>query len=328
MLTILSVAIGLILVLLLMSILSSTVHDIIALFLSLRGKHLKATLKDMLGSDMFKDFDQHQFYQQLYGRTWLTKSSLPSWVKKETFSAIVHDELQKLEGGNLAEKIASVENKQLRELLGFLVRESDGYVSGFKAQLENWFDQVMERGSDYYGAATKWRLFFIGLVLSVFLNADTIGIYQRLGNDPELREKMVKAAEQIAAADTLPVVKRDSNLVQYISNAKQFVGTQLNEMHSPLGLGWNETAQRESIPYWLAKLLGFMLTGIAVTFGASFWFELLKKILSVKNTLAGGGGGDSDTTFAARRSFNMPEQGDSNMIGEISEEYLAKKSKK
>lgn len=325
MLTILSVAIGLILVLLLMSILSSTVHDIISLSLSLRGKHLQSTLKGMLGG-MRQEFEQHQFFQQLRSaertKTWFTSSSLPTWMQKETFSAILHDELQKLEGGNLAEKIDNIQDKNLKELLGFLVRESNGTVGGFKTQLENWFDQVMERASDFYATGTKWRLFFIGLVLAVGLNADTIGIYRRLSADPELRMKMVEAAERIAAADTLPAVQRDSSLKKYITNASQFMGTQLNGMESSLGLGWTEPNQANSIPDWLVKLIGFILTGIAVTFGASFWFDLLKKLLSIKSSIGGGG---SEGNYASRRSFNMPEGIDAEPIGELSEEHLAKK---
>jgi hypothetical protein len=328
MLTILSVAIGLILVLLLMSILSSTVHDIIGLFLQLRGKHLQATLKDMLGSGMFANFKDHPFYKQLHGRAWLDKNTLPTWVKKETFRAILHDEVLKLDGNNLAEKIASVENKELREVLQFLVRESRDSVQSLKHNVDDWFEQVMERASDYYAGATKWRLFFIGLVLAGALNADTIGIYQRLSTNTELREKLVAAAEKIAAADTIPAIQRDSNLTKYIGNASQFMGTQINDLQSPLGLGWNEPLQGHDIMYWLFKILGIILTGIAVTFGASFWFELLKKILSVKNTITGGGN-TSNTSFpASSRSMAMPSGPSDDAIGEISPEYLAQKSKK
>jgi len=155
------------------------------------------------------------------------------------------------------------------------------------------------------------------------LNADTIGIYQSLSKDPELRDKMVQAAERIAAADTLPVVARDSSLKKYIGNASVFISNQLGELQSPLGLGWNKPSEKESIPFWVVKLLGFILTGIAVTFGASFWFDLLKKMISLKDTVGGKAGG-TDINFASRRSFNMPEGTDAEPIGTVSDEYLAK----
>jgi hypothetical protein len=184
--------------------------------------------------------------------------------------------------------------------LEYLVRESDGTIGGLKAKMENWFDEVMERSSAYFSRATKWRLFFIGLILAACLNADTIQIYQTLAADPELREKVVQAAERIAATDTLPQVTRDSSLRNVLGSTQHFLSTQLDALDSPLGLGWNSTQTQQTLPGWLIKLAGFLLTGIAVTFGAPFWFDLLKKLLSLRNAV-GGGADDS-----ARRNSPPP----------------------
>lgn len=302
MLTILSVAIGIILVLLLMSILTSTVHDIIANMLSLRARHLKKSLSGMLG-ETCDEFLQHPFFKQLTYADHNRKSNyaLPDWVDKKTFSAVLHDVLQgKYSGANLADKIQNVQDPQLRSILEYLVRESDGTIGGLKAKMENWFDEVMERSSAYFSRATKWRLFFIGLILAACLNADTIQIYQTLAADPELREKVVQAAERIAATDTLPQVTRDSSLRNVLGSTQHFLSTQLDALDSPLGLGWNSTQTQQTLPGWLVKLAGFLLTGIAVTFGAPFWFDLLKKLLSLRNAV-GGGADDS-----ARRNSPPP----------------------
>ena len=330
MLTILSVAIGIILVLLLMSILSSTVHDILSSMLSLRAKHLKKALSGMLGEHC-DDFLKHPFFKQLtyadHNRS--ANYALPDWIDKETFSAVLHDLLQdKHDGENLAEKIQAIKDPNLRKILEYLVRESDGTIGGLKAKMENWFDEVMKRSSAYFTRATKWRLFFIGLVLSAVLNADTIHIYQALSTDPELREKMVQAASQLAASDTLPSVARDSSLKQYIANTKGFMNEQLGEMQSPLGLGWSNTEENRNMPWWLIKLAGFLLTGIAVTFGATFWFDLLKKLLSLRNS-AGGSADNTGTGsgFGASRGFSGPPLQDINSepIGTIQPKPSKKK---
>ncbi|MBK9337307.1 MAG: hypothetical protein IPM98_12310 [Lewinellaceae bacterium] len=57
-------------------------------------------------------------------------------------------------------------------------------------------------------------------------------------------------------------------------------------IRSPLGLGWDSTESGQGLPWWLVKLAGLLLTGIAVTFGAPFWFDLLRKMLSLRS---GGG---------------------------------------
>ena len=324
MLTILSVVIGINLVLLLMSILSSTVHDIISSILSLRGRHLRKTLIDMLG-DQAESFFNHPYFKQLIyadkNNKLITPYSLPDWINKETFSAILNDVLQAAQNGeNMAEKINKIEDPGIRNMLQFLVRESDGTIGGLKAEMENWFSQVMERSSSFFARATKWRLFFIGLVLAVILNADTIQIYQRLSTDPELREKMVSVAEKIAAADTIPTIARDSVLKITVQNTKTFLSEQLEGLESPLGLGWNGPEHANSFPDWLIKILGFLLTGIAVTFGAPFWFDLLKKMLAIRNTVGGGSSGsDSSGGGPARRSINPPQDNDAEPIGTVSD---------
>lgn len=331
MLTILSVVIGINLVLLLMSILSSTVHDIISSMLSLRGRHLRKTLMDMLG-DQAENFFNHPYFKQLIyadkNKNLITPYSLPDWINKETFSAILQDVLQASKNGeNLAEKISKIENDDIRNMLQFLVRESDGTIGGLKTEMETWFSQVMERSSSFFARATKWRLFFIGLVLSIILNADTIQIYQRLSTNPDLREKVVSIAENFAAADTIPEIAHDSMLVSSIKHTQNFLSEQLQGLESPLGLGWTDPENAKSFPDWLIKILGFLLTGIAVTFGAPFWFDLLKKMLAIRNTVSGGSSGSSDNSggSSSRRSINPPQDKDSEPIGTVSEDKPSKK---
>ena len=331
MLTILSVAIGIILVLLLMSILSSTVHDIISSMLSLRGRHLRKTLTDMLG-EQTENFFSHPFFRQLIyadkNKNLVKPYSLPDWIDKETFSAILHDVLQDSgDGNNLAEKINKISDPNLKRLLEYLVRESDGTIGGLKAKLENWFEQVMERSSAFFARATKWRLFVIGLVMAALLNADTIHIYQALSTNPELREKIVQVADKLAAADTIPAIARDSSIKQTVANAQSFLSSQLGGLESPLGLGWNEPDDKKSLPDWLVKLAGFLLTGIAVTFGASFWFDLLKKMLALRNSAGGGSGGgasDNSGTSSSRGASGPPQNIDAQPIGTVSDSDKSK----
>jgi hypothetical protein len=156
------------------------------------------------------------------------------------------------------------------------------------------------------------------LVLATLLNADTIHIYQVLSTDPELREKMVQVADKLAAADTIPAVARDSSVKQTLQNAKTFLSSQLGSLESPLGLGWNEPEQKRSIPDWLIKLVGFLLTGIAVTFGAPFWFDLLKKMLALRNS-AGGGSNENTGTSSSRSAGPPPQNIDAEPIGTVSD---------
>lgn len=54
-----------------------------------------------------------------------------------------------------------------------------------------------------------------------------------------------------------------------------------------LPLGWDRT-NPELFPQnrnsWLLKILGWLLTAVAVSLGAPFWFDLLNKFISVRGS--------------------------------------------
>lgn len=288
MLTILSVVIGLVFVLLLFSLLTSTVMEIIAAFLSLRGKHLLKTLENMLGGKI-GEFLKHPFFQQLSyattGKSGITPYCLPGWVNKGTFSSILFDILGSEDETEMAQKIKNLPDSDLKRLLQYLLRESDGTIAGFKKKVEHWFDEVMERASDWYKRATKWWLFGVGLALAAAFNADTIQIYKSLSANSTLRQDFVNiATEYTEKHDRVAPLDLNKPLEQATTEAKELIQTYKNVVESPLGLGWTEQQGGGSIPWWLIKLAGLILTGIAVTFGAPFWFEILKKLISIRSS--------------------------------------------
>ncbi len=286
-LTILSIIIGLVFVLLLFSLLTSTVMEIIAAMLSLRGKHFLITLQNMLGSKT-NDFVGHPFFKQLsyaaHRKTTLSAYKLPEWISKNTFSAVLVDILHSDQPGDISQKIANLPEGDLKKLLSFLYRQSDGTVKGFRDRCEQWFDAVMNRASDWYKRSIKWWLFGVGFVLAAIFNADTIKIYQSLSANSTLRQDFVAMAEKtVAKTDSVPAMNLDKSLEQATGDFKNLTKVYTEVVQSPLGLGWTESQGGGNLPFWLIKILGLLLTGIAVTFGAPFWFEVLKKLIAVKN---------------------------------------------
>jgi hypothetical protein len=304
MLSILSVIIGLVFVLLLFSLLTSTVMEIVAAMLSLRGKHLLVTLQNMLG-EKSEVFINHPFFRQLsYAahrskKGGLTNYKLPAWVSKSTFSTILYDILHEEEGENLQSKIDKMPDDDLKKLLTYFLRNSDGTVQGFQGRIEHWFDEVMERSSDWYKRALKWWLFGVGMILAVLFNADTIQIYQSLSANSANADAIVKAAETFSAGrQNVAAPDFSKGLDQAIPEFKALANTYKSVVQSPLGLGWNENENGQGgLPWWLVKLAGMILTGIAVTFGAPFWFEVMKKLLSIRSSNVSGGSSDNYRTI-------------------------------
>ena len=78
-------------------------------------------------------------------------------------------------------------------------------------------------------------------------------------------------------------------------------------IRSPLGLGWfpSELQEEKDEWWWVSKIFGLLLTGVAVTFGAPFWFSVLKKLLSLRG---GGSSGKAATTTVVVESADGDAQ--------------------
>ncbi|MEZ4939305.1 MAG: hypothetical protein R3D58_00465 [Saprospiraceae bacterium] len=299
MLATLNIVISLIFVLLLFSLLASTVMEVIAAMLSLRAKHLRYTLENMLGEKV-ADFVRHPLFRQLsYAtnrRARISLYSLPGYVSKDTFTAILQDIMSAKTSNQLEENIAGLDEGDLKRMMQFMFRQADGDPVAFKNQLERWFDEVMDRASDWYKRNLKWWLFGVGLVLAFLFNADTIRIYQNISSNATVQEFLVDMASNYAAkTDTVTGPDLENLTVEQAVARMDSALQQIEHIRSPLGLGWSSAETEKDIPWWLIKLAGLLLTGIAVTFGAPFWFDLLRKLLSLR-----GGGKAAEPEPAAQ----------------------------
>ncbi|NBC08541.1 MAG: hypothetical protein GVY26_15230 [Bacteroidetes bacterium] len=291
MLTALTIVIGLIFVLLLFSLLASTVMEVIASLFSLRARNLRHTLDTMLG-EKADDFIRHPLFRQLaYAtnrRNRPSALSLPSYVSKETFLSIFMDILGSQDRKVIADNIASMDEGDLKRLMQYLYRQSGGQPSQFKKKAGMWFDEVMNRASEWYTRRTKYLLFVVGLVLAFLFNVDTIQIYQSISSSATIQQQLLSMASQFAEQrDTIGGIDRELALEESMTRLND-AWNQFEYNASPLGLGWGSGTAEEgrSIPDWLVKIAGFLLSAIAVTFGAPFWFDLLKKLLNLRGGTA------------------------------------------
>ncbi|MFM2049354.1 MAG: hypothetical protein RI955_1902, partial [Bacteroidota bacterium] len=77
-------------------------------------------------------------------------------------------------------------------------KNSAGNIEQFKTEMENWFDDSMNRVSGWYKRQAQFVLFLIGIGLAITFNVDTLEIYNTLSQDKNEREKIVALAEKVA----------------------------------------------------------------------------------------------------------------------------------
>ena len=333
---ILTVVTGIIFVLLLLSLLATTLMELIASFFSLRGRNLIKALRNMLSSSdenevLLEDFKQNSLYRHLteqYGRR--NRAEAPSYMAAETFQSILFDVILKGDDmENLGEKIETLPDEDLKNVLKQLLRESGGQLDLFRLEVQNWYSNVMDRAGGWYKRYTQKILVFLGLGIAVLFNADTVAMYERLSSNPDqlaqvvaLAENYVQARENVApiqaeanqgpvvpaglpggtpqgfdtinaaAPITVPVTRtqitpddpRYAEVQAKLDEVKYIVNYELESVRSPLGLGWEGTDVSTFTIYdAITKLLGFILTALAVSMGAPFWFDLLRKLVNVRS---------------------------------------------
>jgi hypothetical protein len=174
-----------------------------------------------------------------------------------------------------------------KEAILTLVKQAGGDITRTRQAFERWYDDGMDRVAGWYKRKTQLVLFFIGLIIACSLNVDSITIGRTLWMNPALRSYTITAADKYARENTkgLPNADapRDLSALQSLS----------------LPIGWNCTkypwyeahwdgvaySQSFSLSSLLIVIVGWLLTAIAMTLGAPFWFDTLNQFMVERSTI-------------------------------------------
>jgi hypothetical protein len=305
MLSVLQVVVGIVFVLLLLSLLGTTLMELLSGMLALRGRHLFKSLKNMLGEKFF-DFVSHPFYKQMMEDAQqnqiLTRRALPSYISPATFRSIFMDVLSNKSGEqqHVAHHIENLKDGELKELLRFLLRDAKGDQQVFEYKVDQWFMQVMDRVSGWYKRTTRYWLLGVGMAIAVIFNADTISIYQALSNDAALRNSMnatalafsndnmaqaQRPAAVVAPGGVAPVTSVPNNVQPNRGTGTRIDLARVDSHTSALGLGWKNLRFDEmDIFMVLEKIVGWIVTALAISLGAGFWFDALRRLVNINTT--------------------------------------------
>lgn len=284
-----NVFIGLMLVFLLYSLLATTIMELLSGLLSMRGKNLEKAIKNMLHTNdgqFFQSFRDNALYRQLAGRN-LGKNSPPSYLSSEKFRSILFHLVEQKPGvETLKQRLEALPEGSLRDVLLQLLDDAGEDLEAFKQKVELWFNDVMDRASGWYKRNIQIILVFLGMAIAVVFNVDTVRIYTKLSQDPELSAQVAQMAE-------ITVQQTDSTFVQTSQDPEirqlrnDLITQTMTALQQPLGIGWKDVdfeELKEDPTEWLIKLLGWLITAMAVSLGAPFWFDMLKRIVNIRSS--------------------------------------------
>ena len=325
---ILEIAIGLIFIYLLLSLLATAVNEFIIRFLYSRGKNLKRAIVRMLADSvkdpkkddenaenneyLVKAFYTHPLIEKFTNPSkwgWLFNLNTPSYLSNSTFSKVLLEVLgdknsMNANVQNIKDKIKNLFPKvdsSTRQVLLNLIEDSGDDLEKLKANLESWYEQMMDRASGWYKRRVQIFLLIIGFFISALFNADTIQMVKTLSNDPATRAAMIEMAENYIAnikgrqeADSLafqngklPALQSQSDTVLY-DEIEQLVTQDIPEAGSIMGMGWKFPPKVKNcwgkVWFVICCIPGWLITSFAIALGAPFWFDMLGKVVNIRNT--------------------------------------------
>lgn len=167
----------------------------------------------------------------------------------------------------------------------------DNQVRQLEQEIAAWFDRSMDRASGVYRRNAKGVAILIGFLTAVLINADTFHMVDRLSKDSLIRATISQAADQVISQPLpTPALSPSGQPLPSPTGLEQIkdeVSTVLDEL--PLPIGWNpaNTQTPPDHPWlmvWGKRFLGWLITGIALSMGAAFWYDLLQKVMQVRGT--------------------------------------------
>jgi hypothetical protein len=154
--------------------------------------------------------------------------------------------------------------------------------------IETWFAEFEWRMSDWYKRKTKVRLFMLGSVIALLMNVDSIELFHYVKHNAEGRERIIEYYEKnINQLEALAVKSPQDfdSLKSDIDQQKKRIEDLAKSAELPVGFDKSIFCSKKktgSVGDLFLLFLGSLFTGFAVSFGAPFWFDLLRKIYVLK----------------------------------------------
>jgi hypothetical protein len=179
-------------------------------------------------------------------------------------------------------------------------RDVGGHLAKLQDEVEQWFDGAMGRCSGWYKRRTQLCSVVIALAICLAVNVDALRISRALANSPVLRASLVAQAEKVRASG-LPAANgasaNDASPEDATAAAIQRLQRDMenvNDLGIPMGWGsetsmpgWANRGDRVWLLWWLYKVGGIVLTAMAASLGAPFWFDMLQKLLGLRAAVTG-----------------------------------------
>jgi hypothetical protein len=290
----LDVAIGLIVMYFVLSVVCSAINETLAMAFSWRAAFLEKGLKQFLT-------DEHR--TKLLDR--VPPDNRPAYIDPKVFSSTLMEILidaGKNDAGGPVQKartaVDGMEDSAIKTRLLRTIDAADQDVARVRSGLEEYFNATMDRVSGLYKRRVQTVMLVLAAVVALAANADTFHVANNLWKNPQLRSAVTSKANSLAQAGqqqgptgpTGPTGPQgststacDTSPQQCFEQAIQQVSSDVSRVKElNLPIGWASANSPHSAVDVVGKAAGLLVTIIALTMGAPFWFDALGRLARLR----------------------------------------------
>jgi hypothetical protein len=271
---VLEVTVGLVFLYLVLSLLCTAANEWIATVLQSRAKLLRKGITQLLitgGASSLAD----KFYSNPLIRRLSSGGRPPGYIESGTFVKVLIDTITSGKGAQdlaqLQAGIASLPDGPLRESLTQIMRDGVTDLATAKQTIEGWYEETMDRVTGWFKRHTQLITVGVAAFVTIFSNADTIAIANRLYGDVNLRAQVAGAAAAAQAVGVATQAPAGKGILDQVLGWT----TELNSLNPGNWLEW--TWERT-----VNHSAGWLLTVLALSLGAPFWFDMLKQVINIR----------------------------------------------
>lgn len=235
------------------------------------------------------------------GGQWRQLRSLPSYISAKSFAEAVIDLLVPDWDGRttmttIGDNINALpETMPLKSSLDALVKNAGNDISHFRASVEQWYDDHMDRVSGWYKRHVAKITLVTGTILVVLLNINALTIGRTLFTESAVNSAISTVAAKVTSCPSGESPQECLTDLQAQLAAAATAG---------LPIGWGtvrDCTEPNARCNWLDErgifsrhgnsgwqlvlvLIGFLIMIIALIPGARFWFGLLSKLGTLRAT--------------------------------------------
>jgi hypothetical protein len=282
--TIIEVALGLVLLYYVLSLIVSSMTSEISKWTQMRAKDLELVLRERFRDpETFDKFMNHPLVKNLQPMrlkpigTGIMDSPVDK-IPAHTFSTTLFDilapqagEENKLE--QIRNTVRGLPDGEIKTSLSSLIDVTVTDIQTARENVEKWYDDIMQNVSRLYTQHARRIAIICALVVTIVVDADSITVANQLWSQPTLQAAAGAKAEAYIREAPDP---KEADVSTYIAT--------LEELKIPIL--WSMPLPQDE-QGWLLKILGWVISWVAISQGSSFWYDVLKRVKSAGSTISG-----------------------------------------